>query len=71
MDAINRFKIGARLAQLRKEKNMSQETLAEISGVARRTITNIENGSFAVKIDTLWKLADALGCKIKIVDKAE
>lgn len=49
------------LKELRKGKNMTQEELAEKSGVSRVTIADIERGIIrSTTIGTLKKLADAL-----------
>ncbi len=49
------------IQKLREEKKMSQEDLAEKSGVSRTTISLIETEkSTTVKLSTLQKLAFAL-----------
>lgn len=40
--------------------------LAEKMGIARSTISKIENGEFAFSVDYLIKLADHLNFKIKL-----
>lgn len=53
-----------KIADLRKKKGMTQEELAEKSGVSRATICSIENGkNKGVSASTLTKLAEALGVK--------
>ncbi len=53
------------LEQKRKERNMSQQRLAEVSGVAQQTISKIENGeSENPGINTLHRLAVALECPL-------
>lgn len=51
-----------KLREIRKSKGMTQEELAEKSGVSRSTIIAIENttDSITVKSSTLTKLAQAL-----------
>jgi len=51
----------ARLAQVRQARGMTQEQLAEASGVHRVTIARIETGEVSPKAETLKRLADALG----------
>lgn len=51
-----------RLKELREQANMTQQQLAEKSGVSRATITNIERETQVnVMTGTIIKLADALG----------
>lgn len=53
--------IGPRLRQTRRAKGVSQEALAEQTGVAVTTIIRIEQGRVTPKLDTVQKFADALG----------
>ena len=48
-----------KLKEIRLEKGLSVPKLAEISGVPRRTIQNIERGVDG-RMSTMIKLADAL-----------
>ncbi len=50
-----------RLRDVRIEKGMTQEELAERSGVHRDTIQKLETGQRAARPATVKKLADALG----------
>lgn len=53
--------MGHKLRNFRLQRNMTQEDLAERSGVSRQTISSIENeGVGAVTTKTLAKLAEAL-----------
>lgn len=53
--------MGYRIEQMRKERKMTQEQLAEKSGVSRQTINAIENNELHdVRFSTLSKIADAL-----------
>ena len=63
MDIKQEF--GKRLNQLRKEKKMSQETLAELSELNRPYISAIERGKRNVSIEVIEKLAQALEIEIK------
>ena len=51
-------KIGAFLQTLRKEKNLTQEQLAEQLGVSRRTVSRWETGSNMPDLDILMELSD-------------
>ena len=51
-------KIGAFLQTLRKEKNFTQEQLAEQLGVSRRTVSRWETGSNMPDLDILMELSN-------------
>ncbi len=51
-------KIGRFLQELRKEKGLTQEQLAEQMGVARRTVSRWETGSNMPDLDVLIELSD-------------
>lgn len=55
---MDQVKIGRFLAELRKEKGMTQEQLAEKLNVARRTISRWETGSNMPDMDILIELSD-------------
>jgi len=55
-----RLLYGQLIADIRADKGMTQETLAERSGVTSRTIRNIENGDNAGQADKLIRLFIAL-----------
>lgn len=50
--------IGQRIKDLRKAKGMSQQKLAELLGISRPTISQIENGDRKVRVEELKRLAD-------------
>lgn len=54
-----------RVEEIRKEKNMTQADLAQVSGISRATIIALESGQeIVVKSSTLQAIADALKCKV-------
>lgn len=54
------------LRSLREQKGISQEKLAEMTGLSRVAISNLENGkSSEAKLSTLKKLAEALDVSIE------
>ena len=55
---MNQIKIGNFIKELRKEKKLTQEQLAEKFGVARRTVSRWETGSNMPDLDILIELAD-------------
>jgi transcriptional regulator with XRE-family HTH domain len=52
--------LGARIRQLRKSQGLGQEQLADLVGVTRTSITNIEAGRQRVPLDRIYDIADAL-----------
>lgn len=56
--------MGNRLQLLRKQKGLSQEALADDSGLSVRTIQRIETGVSTPRVYTLKVLADALGVSV-------
>lgn len=60
-------KLGQKIANLRKEKSMTQEDLAELCGYSVEFISLIERGINAPTIDGLEKLANALGLEVDII----
>lgn len=56
--------IGKRIKARRKEKNMTQEVLAEKADVSVGYISQIERGICKVNLDTLAVISDALGCEL-------
>lgn len=53
-------KLGERIEFLRKKKKMTQEELAEKSGLHRAYFWDIENGR-NISVKTAYKIAQALG----------
>lgn len=51
-------KIGKFLKELRKEKNITQEQLAEIMGVSNRSVSRWETGTNLPDLDILIQIAD-------------
>lgn len=64
-----RERIGHRIAELRREKKMTQEMLAELTGIRRPHISRIEQGRYSVGFDTLQAIASALGCTVDFISK--
>ncbi|PRY89831.1 helix-turn-helix domain-containing protein [Mongoliibacter ruber] len=61
-----RIALADEIRKIRKANKLSQMELAEKMGIARSTISKIENGEFAFSVDYLIKLADHLNFKIKL-----
>jgi len=54
-------RVGERVAQLRRERDISQETLGAKARVNRVTIARLELGAHPPNLDTLDRIARALG----------
>jgi transcriptional regulator with XRE-family HTH domain len=64
-----RDRIGQRIAALRKLAGMSQEQLALRAGLQRTHISRIEAGKYAVTLETIQAIAEALGMTVDILDE--
>lgn len=54
-----------RIAELRKERKMSQEELAHAVGVTRQTITSLEVGKYTASLLLAHKIAAFFGLSIE------
>jgi len=52
--------VGQRIKEIRLEKQMSQEEVANTADMERSFITHIESGRRNISIDTLLRIVDAL-----------
>ena len=52
---------GTAVSRLRTQKGLSQENLSAFAGIARSHLTQLENGKKIPRLDTVFRLADALG----------
>lgn len=68
---MNLVKIGKFLQELRKEKELTQEQLAEQLGVARRTVSRWETGSNMPDLDILIELSDLYAVDLREILSGE
>ena len=59
-DEVLLEEIGARIKNKRKEKQMTQERLAELMDVSLQMISNLEQGKKAIRPENIIKLCNAL-----------
>ena len=53
---FDREQFGARLLSLREKNHLSQQAVAEILGVTRTQISDMENGKSGTNLDRLYQL---------------
>lgn len=56
-----------KLRELRRERKLSQEELADAVGTTRQTITSIETGKYIASLPLAYKLARYFGLSIEEV----
>ena len=56
--------VARQIRVLREQQDLSQQTLADLSGMSRNTLSLLERGKTSPTLDTLQKLADALQVEI-------
>lgn len=64
-----RDRIGLRIASLRKMQGMNITQLSDRAGIQRAHLSRIEAGKYAVTIETVEAIAQALGMTVDIVDE--
>jgi transcriptional regulator with XRE-family HTH domain len=53
--------VGRNLARIRREKGLTQEQLAELSGFSQQYLSGLEQGRRNPTVITIYELAQALG----------
>ena len=65
---------GIVISRLRVQNNLTQEQLSGLAGIARSHLAALESGQKNPRLDTIWKLAEALEIKpgqlIRMTEKA-
>lgn len=64
---LQRQRIGQRIAEIRKEKGLTQQDLADRTGIQRNHISRIEQGRYSVGFDTLQLIAEAMAGNVEII----
>jgi len=59
--------VKSKIKELRKERKISQEELAEAVGTTRQTITSIEVGKYTASLPLAYKIARYFGMSIEDV----
>lgn len=55
-----RMDFAEKVRRNRADRSLTQEQLAELAGLDRKTISRVENGHYSPSLDNVWALADAL-----------
>jgi len=63
--------IGTRIKELRKAKKMTQAELAAHSEISRSYLADVEAGRYNPSLDTLTRLARALGIEVSAIFKGD
>lgn len=56
----NRKAFGLVISRMRVGKGLTQEELSGLSGIARSHLAALEKGEKTVRLDTMWRIAEAL-----------
>ncbi len=60
------FQVVRAMLEARREKKLTQQQLADYTGIDRADISKLENGNANPSLKLLKRLADGLGMQIKI-----
>ncbi|MGH8702666.1 MAG: helix-turn-helix domain-containing protein [Burkholderiales bacterium] len=64
--------LGARIAQLRRDQNLTQQQLAELTGMSQQSVASWEVGRLRIAVSMLPHLAKVLGVSIEaLIGKEE
>ncbi|MCR9064466.1 MAG: helix-turn-helix domain-containing protein [Cytophagales bacterium] len=66
-ETYHRIVLGQRIKKLREDAGLTQEQLAEKSGILRPNLVRIESGKYSTGIDIISQIAKALGKSLDIV----
>lgn len=58
-------KVAEQITNKRKKAGLSQDALAELAGIDRKTVNRIENGHFSPSMETFFRIAHALRTNAK------
>lgn len=59
--------VGRRIADIRRQHNMTQETLAEILGVSPKHISHTECGTSSLSLKNLIQFCEIFGCSFDYI----
>ena len=59
---------GERVRVRRKELDIDQQILADLAGVSRKSVSEVERGKKTIRMDVLTAILDALGLTLEVGD---
>ena len=62
---------GDKIAQMRKESNLTQEQLADLLGVSRQSVSKYESNLAYPETEKIIKLSEIFHCSMDCKDNAE
>lgn len=65
----NRKAMGESICVMRTAQGWTQEQLAQIAGITVANVRSVEAGKYAVNIDVLNKIAEALNAELRMIEK--
>ena len=65
-DLAPRFSVVRQLIMLREQRGWSQCELPDRAGMKQPQLARLETGQVEPKLDTLQRLAKALGCRVRV-----
>lgn len=60
------YQIIKSMLEVRRRNNITQKQLSELTGIAQADISRIENGNANPSLQTLERLAEGMGARLKI-----
>ena len=68
MNSIDKFKkeIPQLVRMHRKKGSLSQAALAQLAGVGKTVIFDLEHGKMTIQLDTLLRILDALNIEVRL-----
>ena len=63
---MNKEEMGKAIVERRDELHITQARLARVSGLSVHTLSNLETSEGNITLDTLLKVAETLGYKVRV-----
>jgi HTH-type transcriptional regulator / antitoxin HipB len=63
--------LGQALRRWRRKKNLTQHEVAEKAGLTQKTVSQIENGSQAAEIKTIFLICSAMNLELTVRERPQ